>query len=367
MPKSAENKKKTVFVAMSGGVDSSVAAALLVQKGYDVKGAFIKGWYPSGIPCGWRQDKRDAARVAAILNIPFHTFDFSKEYKKKIIDYMISSYKAGKTPNPDVMCNKHIKFDLFLKRAKENGADYIATGHYIRIKSEKTKSVNSAQGQKVVYRLFKAADKNKDQSYFLWTLTQKQLKYCLFPIGGYLKSEVRKMAKNFKLSNYDKKDSQGLCFVGEFKMGDFLKRYIKLRPGKIITTTGTVVGKHKGVQCYTIGQRHGFGRTDGGPHYVIGKDLKRNILIVADPKSEKKFFKREIRIIKVNWISDKAPSFSKSYSARVRYRQPLAKCRLKKANQGLLVAFSKPQRAIAPGQSLVLYDGRELLGGGIIA
>lgn len=356
-PKTCLAQGQRVFVAMSGGVDSSVTAALLKKKGYDVCGVFIRGWYPSGINCTWRQDRRDAMRVAAILDIPFYTFDFSKEYKKHVIDYMIKEYKAGKTPNPDIMCNKYIKFDLFLKKALEMGADKIATGHYVKIKDKK---------------LFEAKDKIKDQSYFLWTLTQKQLKYCLFPLGNYLKSEARQMAKKFKLPVFDKKDSQGLCFVGEFRMEDFLKDYIKSRPGKIFDEQGNEAGRHKGVQYYTIGQRHGVGAKGKKPYYIVEKDIKKNILIVAPKSKEKNFYKKEIKIKNVNWILGEEPNISKKYLGRIRYRQPLQSCRIENSKSEIgnpkryKITFDKPQQAVAPGQSLVLYSSRTLLGGGVI-
>ncbi|MFH1978927.1 MAG: tRNA 2-thiouridine(34) synthase MnmA [Patescibacteria group bacterium] len=349
--------KQRVFVGMSGGVDSSVTAALLKKSGHDVTGVFIRGWYPfdfvQGKPklCTWREDRRDAMRVAAILDIPFYTFDFSKEYKKYIIDHMVKEYKAGRTPNPDVMCNKHIKFDMFLKKALEMGADKIATGHYVKMNEVQPHSLKIA------------SDKEKDQSYFLWTLKQKQLKYCLFPIGDYFKSEVRELAKKFKLPVANKKDSQGLCFVGEFRMEDFLKDYIKPRPGKILNEKGEEVGEHKGVQYYTIGQRHGVGANEERPLYIVEKDLKKNILIVASEDNEEKYFKKEIKIKNVNWTLGREPNFDKTYSARIRYRQPLQKCKL---IEGYRISFNESQRAVASGQSLVLYDGQKLLGGGVI-
>ncbi len=352
-----ENKDVKVFMAMSGGVDSSVAAALLKKQGYDIYGGFIRGWYPAGIPCTWREDRRDAMRVAAILGIPFYTFDFGKEYKKAVIDYMIKEYKAGRTPNPDVMCNKHIKFGLFLKKVRKMGADKIATGHYVKkskIKNQKSK-------------LSIAKDENKDQSYFLWTLTQKQLKYCLFPIGDYLKPDVRRMAKKFNLPVAEKPDSQGLCFVGEFKMEEFLKNYIRPKPGKIINENEKIIGQHKGVEYYTIGQRQGIGLAAGKPYYVVDKNLKKNILFVAEKFNEEKFYKKEIFIKNTNWILGNPPvNGSKKYLGRVRYRQPLQKCALFTSGSKFRIVFDKPQRAVAPGQSMVIYDKDQMLGGGII-
>ncbi len=345
---------------MSGGVDSSVTAALLKKKRrYDVYGVFIRGWYPGGIPCTWREDRRDAMRVAAILNIPFYTFDFSREYKKHIIDYMIKEYKEGRTPNPDIMCNKYIKFDSFLKKARKMGADKIATGHYVRGKNNKN-----------LAKLLAGADQNKDQSYFLWTLGQEHLKHCLFPLGDYEKPEVREMAKKFKLPVASKKDSQGLCFVGEFKMEDFLKDYIKPKSGKILNEKGGVVGEHNGVQYYTIGQRHGIGATGKEPLYIVKKNIKKNILVVAPEKEEKKYYKKEVKIKDVSWISGNLPDVKKTYQARIRYRQPLQECKInlqrRRSSLQIKIIFEKAQKAVASGQSLVLYGDEEMLGGGII-
>ncbi len=378
MEKSQDKEK--IFVGMSGGVDSSVAAALLKKatpnnfkklfgrpapkgfRGYDVSGVFIKGYYPQNIPCTWREDRRDAMRVAAILGIPFYTFDFSAEYKKHVIDYMIKEYKEGRTPNPDIMCNKHIKFDLFLKKALEMGADKIATGHYARLHTDS-----------FLLNLISGKDSAKDQSYFLWTLGQEQLKHCLFPIGPYLKEEVRELARKFKLPTAEKKDSQGLCFVGEFNLEDFLKEHINPEPGKIVNEKGEEVGSHNGVQYYTIGQRHGIGAGGGKePYYIVEKDIKKNILKVASEKKQKDFSKKEIEIKEVNWLSGKEPDLSKEYYARIRYRQPLQKCKI--VNYGSefknrlteTIEFMEPQKAVASGQSLAIYNGLDLVGGGII-
>ncbi|MEK7123297.1 MAG: tRNA 2-thiouridine(34) synthase MnmA [Patescibacteria group bacterium] len=239
MLKKTEKKNKKVFVAMSGGVDSSVAALLLKKEGYDVVGVFMKNWgepLGEGERCQWERDQKDAREVAAVLKIPFYTFDFEKDYKKKVADYMLAEYKKGRTPNPDVMCNKEIKFGLFLGRALKLGADFVATGHYVKLKSKNEKG-------KIKIQLFQAKDKNKDQSYFLWTLTQKQLKYCLFPIGDYLKPEVREIAKKAWLPTAEKKDSQGVCFVGKFDFAEFLKKKIKPKKGKIIDIdSGEIIG-----------------------------------------------------------------------------------------------------------------------------
>ena len=368
--------KKVIFVAMSGGVDSSVAAALLKKQGYDITGVFVKGWYPEGMVCGWKEERRDAIRAAAKIGVPLLTFDFSKGYEKKVLEYMKKEYASARTPNPDVMCNKYIKFGLFLDKALKMGANKIATGHYVRLKNKK---------------LSEAKDKNKDQSYFLWTLTQEQLKYCLFPIGDYTKPEVRQMARKFGLATAEKKDSQGLCFVGDIDFAMFLRKILPKRQGEIQTPDGKIVGKHDGVHFYTIGQRHGLNVAGKSPYYVVDKNLKKNILFVAEQKDEKKFYKREVVIDDVNWIigapdlpgkpRTSPPRFAErgrgtsslrgKYLARIRYRQPLQSCRITNL-KSFKVIFDKPQRAVTSGQSLVLYDrrnlpaGRQVLGGGII-
>ena len=345
---------------MSGGVDSSVAALLLQKQDYDLVGCYIRGWYPASVVCNWKEDRRDAMRVCAKLGIPFIIVNAEKEYKKEVVDYMIKEYKAGRTPNPDIMCNKSVKFGMFLKKALEMGADYIATGHYIKIKSKKSNLKN--------YELAVARDLNKDQSYFLWTLTQEQLKYCLFPLGNLLKSEVRKIAKKKGLATAGKEESQGVCFIGEFNMEYFLKKYIKQKKGKVITADGKIIGKHNGLAFYTIGQRHGFGFGGGekGPYYIVEKDFKNNRLIVADKKDEKNFSRREIIIKNANWIFA-IPKTSQRYKARIRYRQPLEECKIAKASKNSAkIVFDNPQRAVTPGQSLVVYDRETMIGGGII-
>lgn len=349
-----------VFVAMSGGVDSSVAALLLQKQGYDLVGCYIKGWYPTGIVCGWKEDRRDAMRVCAKLGIPFITVDAEKEYKKEVVDYMIKEYKAGRTPNPDIMCNKSVKFGVFLKTALKMGADFMATGHYVKIKSKKSKIKN--------YELSIARDLNKDQSYFLWTLTQDQLKHCIFPLGDLLKPEVRKIAKENGLATAEKEESQGVCFIGEFDMENFLKKHIKIKKGKIKTSEGKIIGEHNGLAFYTIGQRHGFGFAGGkgGPYYVIEKDFKKNELIVAEKFDEKNFAQKDVVMMDANWIDGFSPKTNKTYLARIRYRQPLERCRLQRENDKWRIEFDNPQRAVTAGQSLVVYDGDKMLGGGII-
>jgi len=398
--KEIKNKKRVhseqgrrVFVAMSGGVDSSVAAALLKKQGYEVTGVFMKNWtQPVETYCRkkslcWIDERRDAMRVAAKLDIPLLTFDFEKEYRKQVVDYMFCEYKAGRTPNPDIQCNKLIKFPLFWKRAKKMGADFIATGHYIRLRNTNQYEYtnkgfkNSYIRKKFVLRkLFQAKDKNKDQSYFLWTLTQDQLKYCLFPIGDYLKSEVRQMAKKLGLQNALKKGTSGICFIGEVKLKEFLKKKIKEKPGKIVTTEGKVIGEHPGIFYFTIGQRHlGIMNYELGikgqhkikPYYVAEKDVKTNTLIVAEGENNPALYRKEIELKEVNLINPELNTIKKqSVLVRVRYRQPLAKAMLKCHKSSVIsckLIFNKPIKFVAPGQSAVFYSKTgELLGGGVI-
>ena len=284
--------KKTVFVGMSGGVDSSVSAALLQQQGYTVVGVFIKTWHPDFIKCNEEEERRDAMRVATYLDIPFLTFDFEDVYKKEVADYMIAEYKGGRTPNPDVMCNKHVKFGAFLKKALEMGADYVATGHYAKNKKKMlSRSSNSNLGavnqsnrayraeSTSFYSLEKANDPSKDQAYFLWTLKQVQLSKILFPVGHLNKTEVRKLALKFKLPTAEKKDSQGICFLGAVDLKDFLKHYIKEKKGRVLNERGEEIGFHNGAVFHTLGERHGFTITkknpNDGAYYVVGKDVKK--------------------------------------------------------------------------------------------
>ena len=383
---STKRSKVYVYVAMSGGVDSSVAAALLAKQGYDITGVFFKPWLsPDGRAfCNWQEDKRDAARVAAKLGIRFKVWDFSKEYGEKVTKYMVSSYRGGITPNPDVMCNKEIKFGLFLKKALAEGADYIATGHYVRLchrdanlrmhANNANKKINkfatfawNSQHSHRTYHLLQARDNNKDQSYFLWTLTQKQLKYCLFPIGDYAKPEVRKLAKKFGLANYAKKDSQGVCFVGQLDVKNFLKEYIKPKAGEIkLLETRKIIGRHDGVYYYTIGQRHGLDiKTGGGPYFVVSKDIKKNIIYVTS--NEKNLATDFAEIKKINWVG-RQPALPVKVGIKIRYRGESIPAEISKgAKPGVLaVKFKKPARAVTSGQSAVFYRGQVVLGGGII-
>jgi len=356
-------KNNKVFVGMSGGVDSSVSATLLKKAGYDVTGVFIKAWHPPFLECSWKEDRRDAMNVATLLEIPFLTFDLEKEYKKEVIDTMLADYKKGITSNPDVVCNEKIKFGVFFNKARKMGADYIATGHYAQVK-------HSLSRRKTAFTLLAGKDTNKDQTYFLWKISQKHLKHALFPIGHLEKPVVRKLAKEFSLLIADKKDSQGLCFVGPVDFKSFLTRYLKPKKGNILNTKGKIIGTHDGAVLYTIGERRGFTITKKSPHdmpyYIVSKNIKKNTITVAEKMDEHLFYEKEVSISNVSWTSDVQAALSKTYSARIRYRQPLQKCKLTKKGNKYNVIFQKPQRAITPGQSLVLYDGKICLGGGII-
>lgn len=360
------SKKKKVFVGLSGGVDSSVSAALLKRDGYDVTGVFIKAWYPDFLTCTWKEDRRDAMRVCAVLDIPFLTIDLEKEYKKEVIDYMIKEYAAGRTPNPDVMCNKVIKFGGFFKKAMEMGADYVATGHYARV-------VESRNGDdELVYKMLEAKDDNKDQTYFLWTLTQKELSHTLFPIGEMLKPQVRELAAKFGLPTATKKDSQGLCFLGKINLKDFLGHYFKEQQGDVVDDeTGEIIGTHDGAWFYTVGERHGFKTfaetPDEKPYYIISKDVKENTLTVSHKESVDAPLMptREIRIAKANWMSGIVP-LRKKIMARVRYRVELAPCKVGQDTDGPFVEFDTDQSIVSAGQSVVFYNNGECMGGAIV-
>jgi len=391
MKKVYPERSRRVFVAMSGGVDSSVAAALLQREGYDVTGVFMKGWsdtsfFKDKTMCPWVADQEAARKAAAVLDIPFYTWDVEEEYKKKVVDYMVSSYRKGITPNPDVMCNKEIKFGVFLERASKLGADYIATGHYARIyaprnsvfaRPDPQRGSQQKQNSASAYQLLDATDKNKDQSYFLWTLTQLQLQRILFPVGAYTKPQVREMAREYELPNAERKDSQGVCFVGELEVFDFLQSVIPAKRGPVLTSAGKKVGEHEGTMYYTIGQRHGIGSVGGGTaYYVAEKDAERNVLVVAEGESDPKLYRNELTVYDVNWISGEVPSFPMKCKVRIRYRQPLQKATVnmkhstvdrKENHTGQLsLRFEEPQRAVTPGQSAVFYNDEIMLGGGVI-
>ncbi len=354
--------KQKVFVAMSGGVDSSVAAALLKKSGFEVVGVFFKPWSPENgtVFCNWEEDRKDAMLAAARIGIEFKTWDFSKDYGKLVTKYMIDSYAKGLTPNPDIMCNKEIKFGLFLKKALAEGANFIATGHYARVKK-------TGRTESILYKLLKAKYQNKDQTYFLYNLNQKQLKYCLFPIGEYEKPEVRKLAKKFGLPNHAKKDSQGVCFVGQLNMKDFLTHYIKPKAGDIkLIDSNRVIGRHDGIYYYTIGQRHGLDIKNGqGPYFVAAKDLKKNIIYVADQVNNKRLTVNNCKITNQSWVIDDHKLPIKAM-VKIRYRGESLPAVISAKGRSLFVEFKKPAKAVTPGQSVVIYRDQELLGGGVI-
>ncbi len=373
---------------MSGGVDSSVAAALLVREGHEVIGAFMKNWTDTkdvqGV-CDWKNDKRDAQRVAAKLGIPLIVMDFQKEYRKGVVDYMFREYRAGRTPNPDVVCNTAVKFGPFLTAAKKLGADKIATGHYARVSlrgpQSATKQSNVISSEhsesRDLIHLLRAKDENKDQTYFLHQLSQKQLAQTLFPIGNYTKPQVRALARKFGLSTAERAESMGVCFIGEINMKDFLKQKIKPKPGKIVTTSGDVIGEHEGLVYYTIGQRHGFAQRGGGPGlYVVAKDFKKNELVVG-PENDPRLYTREVMVGDMHWTSGDSAELSlregaaptkqsREYQVRFRHRQELQRCTIQKQGKNIIAMCSKSQRAITPGQFAVFYKNGECLGGGAI-
>jgi len=404
--------KPTIFVAMSGGVDSSVAAALLKQAGFDVVGVFMKNWTqsPSAVRprahgreevegsqnfCTAEADFADVRAVCQRLGIPYYTFNFEKEYKKKVLDYFFAEYKAGRTPNPDVMCNKEIKFDLFLKKCLALGADFIATGHYAQrvtgnalgVMGEKSKKARSHNAQLTThYTLLKGNDPIKDQTYFLHNLTQEQLAKTLFPVGKYSKKQARALARKFNLPTAEKKDSQGICFIGPIDVRTFLKTVIKTKTGKIVNQEGKVLGAHEGAWFYTIGQRRVEGLA-GQPHplYVIGTDIKKNLVIVGPDSATygKGVILENLHLIggvsSVEYrVSSggqtKRPSsrnsqlITRNYllTAKPRYGPDVYPGELMRKNNRWQFIFDKPERALTPGQSLVIYDQKTCLGGGVI-
>lgn len=337
---------------MSGGVDSSVAAALLKRQGFQVIGVFMRFWFSSAKnkpvarwnKCCSIEAEQRAREVARVIGIPFYVFNFEKEFKKRIVDRFLAEHKAGLTPNPCVYCNKEIKFGLLLEKSLALGAQYIATGHYVRRQGKKT---------------LRGSDPKKDQSYFLWRLNQQQLSHVLFPVGGYKKTHVRALAKKFGLPVWATPESQEICFVPD-TINEFLKRYFKPKKGKIVDASGKILGGHQGLIFYTIGQRKGI-MLPQGPYWVEDKDFKKNLLIVT--KNEKDLLKKELFFREANWLAGKSLKLPFKATAKIRYRAKLAKVTIFKNNR---VVFAKSQRAITPGQSVVFYKNQELLGGGII-
>lgn len=353
---------KKVYVGLSGGVDSSVTAALLKQQGYDVVGVYMKNWSKDlpGFECPWKQDYQDAKRVAVQLGIPFKMFDFEKQYRQKVVDYMVDEYKAGRTPNPDIMCNQEIKFKLFLDTAVADGADMIATGHYAKVEHE--------AGSK----LCKAVDDNKDQTYFLYRVSEDALARTLFPLGGLTKPEVRRLAKKYGLITAQKKESMGICFVGKVGIKEFLINELgKQKPGKIVDQNGNTVGQHEGAIFYTIGQRHGLNIGGGLPYYVTGKDMKKNYVYVSKAINDEELWTNQLELTNVHWINKKTQEHiardRRKLQVRTRHRAKLINCNIVSiSNTRLTLSLDEPVRAATPGQSAVLYDNEQVLGGGII-
>lgn len=339
-------KGKYIFVGLSGGVDSAVTAALLKQQGANVVGVFIKGWYPPGMPCTWSEDRKDAMRVAAKIKIPFVTLDAEGEYKRGVIDYLLSEYRAGRTPNPDVMCNREVKFGAFYRFAKEKGADFIATGHYAR--------TNSGM-------LLRGADVTKDQSYFLWAVPKDALRVTLFPLGGLKKDATRSLARKYALPNAAKKDSQGICFLGSISVEDFLRSEFGSEPGEAIDATGAVVGTHNGALLYTLGARIPLENARPGPWYVVQKDIEKNQLIVSKERNAESNTD-SLQLTETNWLSESTDGV---LLAQFRYHGPHIEGTLSEDRKEFKPSapFTEP---LASGQSLVLYRGDELLGGGIL-
>lgn len=351
-------KKKKVIIGMSGGVDSAVAAALLLKQGYEVTGVFMQFWFPQGVTYGENRccslESFNAAKeVADQLGIKIHKLNVGKEFKEKIVDEFISDYSLHKTPNPCVSCNKFIKFDLFLRKSLTLfDADFIATGHYAQVKKS---------GRK--FRLLRGKDTNKDQSYFLYNLDQSALKHVLFPLGKYDKPNIRKIAKKLDFKIHSKKDSQEICFVGK-SHSSFLNRYLNLKPGDIVDEDGKVLGKHQGLQLYTIGQRKGIGLS-GGPWFVVEINKDKNLLVVTSNPEKSKMFSPALKCHKLSWVAGE-PKFPLKCEAQIRYRSKPEKCLVTKSDDVISVQFVTPQRAIAPGQSIVFYKKQEVLGGGVI-
>ncbi|MFH0873322.1 MAG: tRNA 2-thiouridine(34) synthase MnmA [Candidatus Komeilibacteria bacterium] len=352
MPRLAVSKSASVIVGLSGGVDSAVAAYLLQQQGYAVRAVFMKNFTPREyefLECPSFEDRRVAYAVAKHLKIPIETWDLEKHYRQKVLAYLYREYRAGRTPNPDVVCNNEIKFQVFLQLALKQKADYIATGHYARIKKTSKE-----------YLLLKGRDLTKDQSYFLSGLNQNQLQQSLFPLGELTKKDVRALAKKIKLPNHDRPDSQGLCFVGQVKMQKFLQAKIKPKPGDIVDTAGNIVGRHPGVYFFTIGQRQGLNLGGGPIRYVVGKDLKKNQLIVGEI-SNRKLYRKTVNVSDWHWVG-LLLTLPLKVKSKLRYRQPDQVCQIKQIRQGrATVLFSQPQRAVTPGQIAVFYRGAQLI------
>jgi len=400
-----DNSSKRVVIGLSGGVDSSVAAHLLIEQGYEVIGMFMRNWHDDSViiseECPWIEDSNDAMLVAQRLGIPFQVIDLSEDYKTRIVDYMFAEYKAGRTPNPDVLCNREIKFDTFLKAAQQLNADFVATGHYCRREEIEV-------GGKPIYRLLAGKDPNKDQSYFLCQLSQQQLSKALFPIGELQKHQVREIAKSLDLVTAEKKDSQGLCFIGKVRLPEFLQQQLKPKTGDILeipsdskvfsrevngawqnlkeeelkacsepfhysTDSGKVVGQHSGAHYFTIGQRKGL--SVGGkaePLFVIETDTTENVIYTGQGENHPGLYRKGLFIpnADVHWLRgdlEMKTGESRNYLCRIRYRQPLEQAQLYRTTEGMYIIFQRPQRGVARGQFAAWYNGDELIGSGVIS
>lgn len=367
-------KGKRVLVGLSGGVDSSVTTALLCRAGYQVTAVFMRNWTdPQSDDC-WLPEYRDAVRVAAHLGIPLYLWDFEKEYRRDVGEYMLREYTAGRTPNPDVLCNSQIKFGVALERAKQLGFDFFATGHYARLGRENRNYNNKTRTNKMTIKLREAKDKNKDQTYFLHQLTQEQLQQVLFPIGEYTKPQVRALARKFKLPTAEKGESMGICFIGEVPMKQFLMDKIRRRPGNIVLSSGEKIGRHEGLSFYTIGQRHGLPKVnsstqqnqgESAPLFVVAKHFAKNELVVGR-EDDPLLFQKEILVVNPHWIIGEPPTLPLRCRVRFRHRQPLQSVVITAQGDRLLLRCVVPQRAITAGQFAVFYKDGVCLGGGEI-
>lgn len=369
--------KTRVIVGMSGGVDSSVSAYLLQKQGYQVEGLFMKNWEEDDTDeyCSAAEDVADAQAVCDQLNIPLHTINFAAEYWDNVFEYFLQEYSAGRTPNPDIMCNKEIKFKAFLEYAISLGADFIATGHYARRTTPSTEKLSVDTCKSHHIQMLRGLDKNKDQTYFLYTLGQYQLSKTLFPVGELVKEQVRQIAEQQGFINARKKDSTGICFIGERRFSEFLSRYLPAKPGQIITIDGHIIGEHQGLMYHTLGQRKGLkigGLKDAAetPWFVIDKNLADNELIVAQGHDHPANFHQLLEASQLHWVAGAAPEVNEERcfecTAKIRYRQEDVKCQVELVQQQAIVHFNDPQRAITPGQSIVFYQKEICIGGGII-
>jgi tRNA-specific 2-thiouridylase len=348
----SDRGKQTVFVGLSGGVDSSVAAKLLQDAGYRVVGVYMKNWSEDlpGMKCPWAEDLADAKRVAVKLGVDFLVFDFEKAYFDKVVKYMIDEYKLGRTPNPDVVCNEEIKFKLFFEECLKRGADLVATGHYARVRGRE---------------LWRAVDERKDQTYFLYRVSGEALAKTIFPVGDFLKTEVKQMARDFGLRTADKPESMGVCFVGNVGLKEFLGRYVAARCGDVVDEgSGKVIGQHMGAEFYTLGQRHGLYLGGGLPYYVSGKDMKRNVVLVTTDLNGESLWQTEVVLEKLHFINGEKASGR--LKARVRHQAPLVDVDLTWRGEKALAVFGEKTRVVPAGQSVVLYDGEVCLGGGVV-